>query len=330
MPPSIRRRTFLAAAAVAGTRAAFGGPAATAPDAEPAPVPGLPADGLVDAHLHLWDLSRFKLPWLKGASPLDRTLLLPDFRKAAAGVPVAAAVYMEVDVHPSQRADEAAYAVALCRDPANRVAGAVVGGYPHADGFAGHLAKFAGETCVKGLRMVLHSPDRPRGLCLQARFVESMKRLGDAGLSFDLCMRPDELLDAAKLAGLCPGTTFVLDHCGNVGLRPESDPAHPVWAEGVKAVADRPNVVCKVSGLLGPGRGDLPAATVAARVADQVGRCADAFGEDRLLFGGDWPVCGLGGGYRAWVAALAAAVADRSPEFRRKLFRDNATRVYRL
>ncbi|HEX6984373.1 MAG TPA: amidohydrolase family protein, partial [Planctomycetaceae bacterium] len=304
------RRAFLhAAAATAG----FGVLRSFADQPGGAPAGPIP---IVDTHQHLWDLKRFNLPWLAGASEtINRSFLIDDFRAATEGLNVARTVYMEVDVHPAQQVQEAEFAIGLCEDPANRVGGAVIGGYPHDKSFADYLKRFAGVKCVKGVRTVLHG-ERPRGLCLRPEFVDSMKRLGDAGLVFDLCMRPGELLDGAQLASKCTKTTFVLDHCGNIGVTP--DPAvRPVWCEGIKAAAAQPNVVCKVSGLVSNPPG---VAWTAESLAENVDFCLDAFGEDRVLFGGDWPVCLLGGTYRRWVEALTAVVKDRPEAFRRKLF----------
>ena len=64
--------------------------------------------------------------------------------------------------------------------------------------------------------------------------------------------------------------------------------------------------------------------------AHLLGKLLKTFGEDRVLFGGDWPVCLLGGSYRRWVESLAAIVCDRPDPFRKKLFHDNAARVYRV
>jgi L-fuconolactonase len=319
MSRALGRRAFLG---IAGSAAALrfarglGGPDGRAAVSLP----------IVDTHQHLWDLERFNLPWLEAASEtINRSFGLDDFQAAAEGLNVVKTVYMEVDVHPAQQAQEADFAVELCENERSRVVGAVVGGHPHDKGFADYLRPLASRRCIKGVRTVLHG-DRPRGLCLRPEFVDSMKRLGDAGLSFDLCMRPAELLDGAQLAAASPGTTFILDHCGNIGVRPEPG-VRAVWCEGIKAAAAQPNVVCKISGLVSNPPGTK---WTLGSLAENVNFCLDCFGEDRILFGGDWPVCLLGGTYRKWVEALTEIVAPRPETFRRKLFHDNAVRIYRL
>jgi L-fuconolactonase len=321
MSRPIGRRTFLQQVAVAA-----GACASHSSMTAVAAAPESPA--VIDTHQHLWDLKQFNLPWLANASQtINRSFDLGDFRAATNGCHVVKTVYMEVDVHPAQQVQEAEFAIRLCDDPETPVVGAVIGGYPHDSGFSEYLKRFAGTKAVKGVRTVLHSADRPPGLCLTPTFVDSMKRLGDAGLTFDLCMRPDELLTGAQLASKCPGTQFVLDHCGNIGF-PGGDAAiRKVWKDGLNAAAAQPNVACKISGLIDKARA---ADWSAEQMAETVNFCLDTFSEDRVVFGGDWPVCLLGGTYKRWLDALRTIVQDRSDLFRQKLFHDNAIRIYRL
>lgn len=283
---------------------------------------------ILDSHLHVWDVQRFNLPWLAGANPtINRTFTTADFDQDAVGLNIDRIIYIEVDIAPEQQTLEATSAIEMCRDPGNRVAAAVIGGYPHDEGFREYLGRFADEECVKGVRMVLHTPDRPPNLCLEPNFVSSMKYLGDVNLSFDLCMRRAELHSGAELAAKCPGTQFVLDHCGGIGGGEIPPEVRKPWQEGIKAMADQENVVCKISGLVDPG---LRENWTPDDLAESVNFCLDAFGEDRVLFGGDWPVCLLGDSYKSWAEALSAVTSNRSETFRRKLFHDNAARVYRM
>jgi L-fuconolactonase len=177
---------------------------------------------------------------------------------------------------------------------------------------------------VKGIRQVLHSGQTPPSYFLADGFVAGLRTLGARGLSFDLCVKADDLSDVARLIALCPDTAFILDHCGNPEMKAASlDP----WRRGIDAVAARPNVVCKVSGFVGGLAGRRWRPEDLAPVVDHVWT---AFGPDRLAFGGDWPVCTLAASLAEWIAALRAIVADRPEAEQRKLFSENARRVYRL
>jgi predicted TIM-barrel fold metal-dependent hydrolase len=279
---------------------------------------------IVDTHQHLWDLARFQLPWLKGAPKLDRSFLMEDYRQATAGLNVVRSVYMEVDVAPSQQAAEADHVLELIRRGTAPLVAAVISGRPAAEGFATYLARYKDQPAIKGLRRVLHAADTPAGHCLDQRFIRGIRLLGEIGLSFDLCMRSAELGDAAKLIDACPGTAFILDHCGNASVRAQDLSG---WKADIGRIAERKNVVCKVSGIVASA---APGPWTADDLAPIVNLVLDRFGPDRVVFGGDWPVCTLAATYRQWVEALRTIVAARPQAEQKKLFHDNAIRVYRL
>src|SRR5262249_56902453 len=99
------------------------------------------------------------------------------------------------------------------------------------------------------------------------------------------------------------------------------------WKKGMGAGARRKNVVCKVSGIVASAK---PGRWTPDDLAPIVNHTLDVFGPDRVMFGGDWPVCTLAASYRQWVEALQAIVRDRKEADRRALFHDNAVKFYGL
>jgi predicted TIM-barrel fold metal-dependent hydrolase len=201
---------------------------------------------------------------------------------------------------------------------------AVISGRPASDGFARYLDQFAGLGCIKGVRQVLHVESTPAGTCLDPKFVRGIRLLGERGLSFDLCMRPEELLDAVRLIDACPGTRFILDHCGN-GKVQQKDRSQ--WQKDIAEVARRKNVVGKVSGIVA---GADPKTWRPDDLAPIINHTLEVFGPDRVMFGGDWPVCTLAATFKQWVEALKTIVSSRPAAEQRKLFCDNAVRFYGL
>jgi L-fuconolactonase len=290
---------------------------------------------IIDTHQHLWDLKWQKLPWLGGAPEILRRDYLPkDYAEATKGLRVQA-IYMEVDVEPSQHLAEADYVVKLCRETNPTTRAAVVGGRPNSDDFGKYIRKLKESKEVKGVRQVLHNDTTPKGYCLEPKYVAGVKQLGQAGLSFDLCMRASDLTDGCKLSELCPDTRFVVDHCGNADpkvFRPNSDsktkPAHDAdaWRRSIEKLAERPNTICKISGIIASAPKDWKTEDL----APIVNHCLDAFGMDRVVFGGDWPVCLLGAPLRSWVDSLREIVASRSEDDQKKLWHANAQKFYGL
>jgi predicted TIM-barrel fold metal-dependent hydrolase len=204
----------------------------------------------------------------------------------------------------------------------------VVSGRPSSEGFAKWAGQFKGHKYVKGFRQVLHVKGTPAGYCLDDKFVKGIQLLGELGLSFDLCVRPAELSDSIKLVDKCPGTRFILDHCGNASIQ-HTLAEREKWKKDMIEIAKRKHVMGKVSGFI---------ATASARgrwtlddLAPVVNHTLDAFGPDRVMFGGDWPVCLLGvEKYADWATALQTIVKDRPEEQQKKLFHNNAMKFYGL
>jgi len=321
VPFQQQRRTFLqtsAALAAVGSASPFLSPLfSTAADM----LDSLP---IVDTHQHLWDLDRFRLPWITPGEPLARSFVMSDYREATAGLDVVKTVYMEVDVDPAQQDAEIDYVTELCRADDNPMAAAVVSGRPASGAFAKYLDRHKSNAYVRGVRQVLHVPGTPPGYCLEKPFVAGIRRLGAQGWSFDLCMRSGELADAVKLADQCPDTRFVLDHCGNASVLADD---LTIWRRDIAALAERKNVIGKISGIIASGAGGK---WTIENLAPIINHTLDVFGPDRVVFGGDWPVCTLAASFRQWVETLRAIVADRPLEERRKLFHDNAVKFYRL
>jgi predicted TIM-barrel fold metal-dependent hydrolase len=247
---------------------------------------------------------------------------MADYLNATAGLHVVKAVYMEVDLDPEQQTAEAHYIVDICQGGNTPTVAAVISGRPARESFKNYLEPFKGSRYIKGVRQVLHNPEIPAGYCLSADFIKGIRLLGEWGMSFDICVRPGELPDAAKLIDACPQTRFILDHCGNANVQAKD---RSQWERDIAAVAQRKQVVCKISGIVASAK---PGAWTADDLAPIVNHTLNVFGPDRVMFGGDWPVCTLAATYKQWVEALKTIVHDRSEQDQRKLFHDNAVRFY--
>jgi predicted TIM-barrel fold metal-dependent hydrolase len=245
-----------------------------------------------------------------------------ELAKSTPPAKVVKSVYMEVDVAPEQQQAEADWVIAICKKGGTPMVAGVVSGRPNSDGFAKYAQQFKDSKYIKGIRQVLHGPDTPAGYCLEEKFVKGIKLLGDLGLSFDLCMRSTELTDAAKLIDACPGTRFILDHCGNADVKSKD---RTQWKKDIAELARRKNVVGKISGIVASAP---PGKWTADDLAPIINHTLEVFGPDRVMFAGDWPVCTLAASFRQWVDALRTVVKDRKAEEQRKLFHDNAAKFY--
>ncbi len=295
--------------------------------------PGAPDALIIDTHQHRKVLN---LPWLQTApAVLRHDFVTADYEKAMAGLNVKA-IYMEVDVAPGDHVKEADLLVQQCRQKSTPTIAATIGGRPASADFESYVRRYAGNGYVKGLRQVLHGDSTPKGFCLGKEFGRGVQTLGKHGLNFEITIRPTELHDAAKLVQQCPDTRFVLDHCGNGDPKAFNSKLAPdqerkctadEWKRGIDAVAAQPHTMCKISGIVAfvpPGQWH------AEDLAPVVNHCLNAFGPDRVVFGGDWPVCLLGSPVRGWIDALKQIIATRPSHEQRKLWSANAINFYRL
>lgn len=295
---------------------------------------------VVDAHQHFWDPERNRNPWLCEQPPVAqrygdygsicRRYLPPDYLEDCAPIEVARSVYVEAEWDPDDPVGETRWVHEVAREH----------GYPHAmvaqawldrDDVADVLAAHAGFPLVRGVRHkptvahAHHAPrPGPRGSMSDERWRAGYAMLARHGFSFDLQVAWWHLPEAAALASDFPDTTIILDH---TGLPPadRGEAGLAAWRDAMQVLAGRPNVACKISGL---GRPGLPWTVESNRrvVLDAI----EAFGVDRCMFASNYPVDRLCGEFAAIYGGFAEIVAHLDAPDRRKLFHDNAVRIYRM
>ena len=281
------------------------------------------AEVLVDAHLHLWDPSRLRYPWLDGVPLLSRPYLPVDIDAAISGLQVEQQVFVQCDCIPSQSLEEAHWVASLAQ-ASPRIAGIVA----HApvelgEAVRAHVEELARIPLVKGIRRLIQGEQDPR-FCTRPQFVAGVKELALFGLSFDLCLRADQLPAALELVRSCPQVSFVIDHCAKPDIRSH---AMEPWRTDMRAIAGLPNVSCKISGLVTEADAK---AWVASDLKPYIDHAISCFSPDRCMYGGDWPVVLLASSYRRWADTFLAAIATLGADERRKVCATTARRVYRL
>jgi len=292
---------------------------------------------IVDAHAHVWDRTRTPIDWIDDSLPeIDRDFSVDELEQAATdaadGAQGAARVEGAVLVQSLNDVRETRDLLRTARGP---VVGWVDLAAPEADARLQAVRELEGGHRLAGIRHLAHVDPDPDWL-LRPAVGAGLEALAEAGLAFDLVVRPWQLGQAARVADGNPGVRFVLDH---LGQPPASGPgddgpggegagghdadAFARWAADLRALADRPNVVAKISGVA--VRGARASADRLATVGDIA---LEAFGPHRLLFGSDWPLVRLADGYSSWLAQYLAWSASLSADERLAVDRGTAVDVY--
>jgi predicted TIM-barrel fold metal-dependent hydrolase len=282
---------------------------------------------MIDTHLHLIEPQLFAYPWLAGAPQLQSGHGFTDWQPLAARAGIRGSLFTEVDVAEDDIAREAKHFCQLADETAegdrSGILGVIAACRPERDDFVRQLDRMA-HPRLRGLRRVLHVVDD--AVSESEPFRRHIALLADYGLTFDLCLRADQLALGLELARSAPATQLILDHCGNPPLADEV--AVRQWREDIARLAEEPNVACKVSGLVNHVPASADALLALQPVVDHV---ADCFGWQRLIFGGDWPVSRLAGRDLPHWAELAHRLLARQPQDTvAAFFTDNAQRIYAL
>jgi predicted TIM-barrel fold metal-dependent hydrolase len=275
----------------------------------------------IDTHQHLIYPDRFSYDWTAGFPALaGQAFRVEEYRVAAAQSAMSESIFMEVDVPWEQASSEAAFFCSLAENPANRISGVIAACRPEHENFAAHLDATAHPRLV-GYRRVLHT--QPDELSTISLFRENVARIGKADLTFDLCLLPRQLANGAALIDACPDTRFILDHCGVPDI---ASGDLTFWRDQLREISRRPNLACKISGIIAYAAGEITAETLRPVVEHTI----DCFGWDRVVWGSDWPVCNLTRDLVSWTCLLDEILADCSEDEVTRLYHRNAREIYHL
>jgi L-fuconolactonase len=284
---------------------------------------------VIDAHLHLWNTERLPYEWLQRPenAAINRTFGVEDFRSRAARAGVDRAVLV-------QAADTAADTEAMFEiASAHPEIAGVVAWVPldRPDEAAIQLDRLAARPGFAGIRNLIHDQPDPDWL-LRPLVGEGLALLEQQGIPFDvISVLPRHLSHVPVLSERYPALRMVLDHLAHpplggadpVGPGSWTDAAH--WGELITAAARNPLVFAKVSGLYPPD----PSWT-AEDLRGVVEFAFELFGPERLMFGSDWPVAELGGGYVKMRTELSKLFDQLSAPERDAILSTTATRFYAL
>jgi L-fuconolactonase len=272
----------------------------------------------IDSHHHLWRYSPEEYGWIDESMSSLRRDFLPDDLAAVCGT---ANVSGTVAVQARTTVDETHWLLnAAASNPLIR---GVVGWADIASSdFGATLAAIATDPLLKGLRHVVQA--EVDGFLDGDAFNRGIRLLRDKELVYDVLIFARQLSEATRFVDRHPEQVFVLDHIAKPEIaRGEID----VWSKGIRELARRPNVTCKLSGMVTEADWSSWTPALLQPYFDIV---LEAFEPSRLMAGSDWPVLNVASNYAEWWQVIEGWIAPLSADERAQIEGLTAARIYRL
>jgi predicted TIM-barrel fold metal-dependent hydrolase len=191
--------------------------------------------------------------------------------------------------------------------------------------FATHLTRFAANPIFRGLRV---SGGRIGEGARDPKFIADLHRLAERDLELDLNGPPGSLADVDRIAREVPKLRIVINHVSNLKIDGKSP--DPDWVKGMQRAAEHPNVNAKVSGLVeGTGKTDGTAARDVEFYRPVLDTIWSAFGEDRLIYGSNWPVSARFANLMTVQGIVSDYFSAKGPVATEKVFSGNSQTAYK-
>ena len=278
---------------------------------------------VIDSHHHFWDPTLRDYYWMEGNDlDLIRKPFGPDdFRPLLLQNEVDRSVI--VQTIPSIEETKEFLAVAAANDFVAGVVGWVDLTDPGIGEILAELKEGRNGKYLVGIRHQVHDEPDPNWIA-RNDVIRGIKAVGDAELAYDLLTKQRELPACLQTVDANPDIKFVVDHIAKPPIAAgETEP----WATRLEELAKRPNVFCKLSGMVTEADWTH---WKSEDLSPYVDRVIEWFGEDRVMYGSDWPVCLLAADYTTVKKTLEQILGKTQNEVHAKVFGDNAMKFYNL
>lgn len=272
----------------------------------------------LDAHQHFWDLQQLSYPWMApDLAVLYRNYAPSDLAPALAETGMGGTVVVQA----THDVRETEWLLGLARE-ADFIRGVVGWVDLTAPDLGDQVARLRTLGPLVGIRHQVHD-EQDNEWIVREPVLRGLKTLAARGMPYDLLVQPPHLPVLPRLLDAVPGMTWIVDHLAKPYIaRGEVQP----WRDDLARVAQYPNVVCKVSGMITEARPDWQ--------VDDFRPYFDAvlemFGPTRLMFGSDWPVCLLVGSYHQVHDLVAELIAPLSADEQTVIWSGTARRTYHI
>ena len=278
---------------------------------------------LLDTHQHLVYREKASYGWTKDIPPLaEGNFTLDDYKTLTEGLGIGGTLFMETGVDDPDYQQETRFVKSLADNSDNGMIGLISSIRPESDEAFENWLEETIEMGVVGYRRILHV--MPDDTSQSDIFRNNVRKIGVSGKTFDICFLPGQLPIACELAKACENTKLILNHCGVPDIAGDGlDP----WRQDIKALAQIPNVICKLSGLMAYC---APVTSSLETIEPYVDHVLNCFGPNRMVWGSDWPVVNLAKGLPEWIAVTRKILGKLSADEASSIAYGTAQTVYEV
>ena len=278
---------------------------------------------LIDTHQHLIYRNEITYGWTKEIPPLAVDhFTIENYQSLTKDLGVGGTLFMETGVDDGDYQKETRYVKSLEDKSKSNMIGMISSIRPENDKEFDLWFNETLDMGVTGYRRVLHV--MPNDTSQSEIFRKNIRKIGDAGKTFDMCFLPSQLKVAAELAAACDNTQMILNHCGVPTIASnELDP----WREDIEFLSKMPNVTCKLSGLMAYC---APGTSSYETIEPYVNHALKCFGPNRIVWGSDWPVVNLGKGLAEWIEVTREILGKLSSDEAEDIANRKEKKIYKV
>lgn len=273
---------------------------------------------MIDTHIHFWNYDKVKDAWITDDMKLLQKDFLPhDLKPVLEKNKIEGAIAVQAD----QSEDENEFLIRLSEEN-SFIKGIVAWVDFQNENIENKLLYYSKFSVVKGFRHIVQA--EPKGFLQNEKFLKGIGLLQQFNFTYDLLIYENQLPEAIGFVNKFPGQKIIIDHCAKPDIKIKSIDE---WKKGIEEISKNKNVYCKLSGLTTEANWNSWNEKDFYPYLDIVFK---NFGTDRLLFGSDWPVVLISGGYARWKTLLENYMSNFSTEVKQNVFEKNALQFYKL
>ena len=277
----------------------------------------------IDSHHHIWDLAIQPQPWIDGDTmkSINKDFSMEDLKNEISGSKIEKTILCQT---ARNTAETKYFLHTAASDPT--IVGVIGWLDLNSDSAKLQIEDYknvAGNEFLVGFREMAQDIS-DSGFLARPTVIQNVQMLGSLGFTYDLLIKEPQMDAAIQLVESAPETQFVIDHLGKPQI---ADKKLDAWKQNIESLANFPNTVCKVSGMVTESRWNSWEIQDFEPYFDVV---LEAFGPSRLMFGSDWPVALLSATYSEVVTLAEKLTSSFSRSEEDSFWRNTAVQTYKI